>query len=515
MLNYKAPMNLDESAYAEKYHHLIYAFLGKHKLPMDEFYDIAVFGYLRAVRKYLARPELREQYKFSTIAYRAMSCDVHHSREYWLRAKRNRQECPLDEERHTNDLRDTVSGTVGNVIDFERVVAHADVVHQPPDHSGIGGFVVGQTLGELLERRCQLAVVLGHQLKRCQLTGKGLGGSSQRVFQLQQEGPGGAHLLHKGVALVLQDPVDLKGLVLPSRVQLFLGLPAVHLQGVCVQPDHLRLALQLLQSKKTLGNGLLLHRCCFFHENTSMVSERGCEPTFTAPWGAALRGVLKCGPFRLLLERHQAHGKTVGHQKPVYGRQPFELKVLQQFGIGVPGGRIPALRFRLRFRLILDRLIVRVHRDAAFQRHPEAADETCQQCHEDAVPLCRQIDDVPGAQMFHLAYRHRQAGRFHIGRLQAAGHRHGAGRLDLSGADPLCHQRPCGNGPRLDVHGGQVPAGQGTGVDDALAGDTAGLDALFHHQRAVVHDVPAGQRLIAQGLSLGNIEILHSRFLLV
>lgn len=35
MLNYKAPMNLDESAYAEKYHHLIYAFLGKHKLPMD------------------------------------------------------------------------------------------------------------------------------------------------------------------------------------------------------------------------------------------------------------------------------------------------------------------------------------------------------------------------------------------------------------------------------------------------------------------------------------------------
>ena len=72
MLNYKSPMNLDESAFAEKYHHLIYAFLSKHKLPVDEFYDIAVFGYLRAVRKYLARPELREQYKFSTIAYRSV-----------------------------------------------------------------------------------------------------------------------------------------------------------------------------------------------------------------------------------------------------------------------------------------------------------------------------------------------------------------------------------------------------------------------------------------------------------
>ncbi len=78
-------------------------------------------SYLRAVRKYLARPELREQYKFSTIAYRAMSCDVHHSREYWTRAKRNRQECPLDEERHIDDYRDTVSSAVDNVIDFERV----------------------------------------------------------------------------------------------------------------------------------------------------------------------------------------------------------------------------------------------------------------------------------------------------------------------------------------------------------------------------------------------------------
>lgn len=89
---------------------------------MDEFYDIAIFGYLRAVRKYLARPELREQYKFSTIAYRAMSCDVHHSREYWLCAKRNRTVLQLDEERDAHDRRDMVSEAVDNVIDFEAVV---------------------------------------------------------------------------------------------------------------------------------------------------------------------------------------------------------------------------------------------------------------------------------------------------------------------------------------------------------------------------------------------------------
>lgn len=122
MLDYTLPLTAEESAFAEENHDMIRAYLRRHRLPFYDFYDIAVFGYLRAVRKYLARPELREQYKFSTIAYRAMSCDVHHSREYWLRAKRNRQECPLDEERHTDDLRDTVSGALDNVIDFERVV---------------------------------------------------------------------------------------------------------------------------------------------------------------------------------------------------------------------------------------------------------------------------------------------------------------------------------------------------------------------------------------------------------
>lgn len=119
MLNYKSPMNLDESAFAEKNHRLVYSYLAEHELPVDEFYDIAVFGYLRAVRKYLARPELRERYKFSTIAYRAMNCDIGHSREYWLRAKRSRETCQLDEERHSDDQRDQVSVAVDNVIDFE------------------------------------------------------------------------------------------------------------------------------------------------------------------------------------------------------------------------------------------------------------------------------------------------------------------------------------------------------------------------------------------------------------
>ncbi|MDO4567141.1 MAG: hypothetical protein Q4B42_07395, partial [Oscillospiraceae bacterium] len=42
---------------------------------VDEYYDIVVFGFLRAVRRYFEQPALRA-YAFSTIAWRAMKSDL-------------------------------------------------------------------------------------------------------------------------------------------------------------------------------------------------------------------------------------------------------------------------------------------------------------------------------------------------------------------------------------------------------------------------------------------------------
>ena len=121
MLDYTLPLTAEESAFAEEYHDMIFTYLRCHRLPVDEFYDIAVFGYLRAVRKYLARPELR-QYKFSTIANRAMSCDIHHSREYWGRARRRGEVFEFNEDQDTHDLRDAVAETVDNIVNFESLI---------------------------------------------------------------------------------------------------------------------------------------------------------------------------------------------------------------------------------------------------------------------------------------------------------------------------------------------------------------------------------------------------------
>ena len=59
MLNYNLPLTEAESEFAAEHHSVIYGYLRKAGLPEDDFYDVVVFGYLRAVRKYLARPELQ------------------------------------------------------------------------------------------------------------------------------------------------------------------------------------------------------------------------------------------------------------------------------------------------------------------------------------------------------------------------------------------------------------------------------------------------------------------------
>ena len=48
MLDYTFPLTSEESAFAEKHHDVLLRYLHFHKLPVDEFYDIAVFGSMRS-----------------------------------------------------------------------------------------------------------------------------------------------------------------------------------------------------------------------------------------------------------------------------------------------------------------------------------------------------------------------------------------------------------------------------------------------------------------------------------
>ena len=63
------PLNDTKRIFADKNHNLVYKFLHEKNLPASEYYDIVIFGYLRAVQRYLTDPNLAG-YSFSTVAWR-------------------------------------------------------------------------------------------------------------------------------------------------------------------------------------------------------------------------------------------------------------------------------------------------------------------------------------------------------------------------------------------------------------------------------------------------------------
>ncbi len=65
------PFTKEEQAFAEENHDLVYAFLNEKKLSETDFYDIVIFGYLRAVQEYCRTGGL-SKYRFSTLAWKRM-----------------------------------------------------------------------------------------------------------------------------------------------------------------------------------------------------------------------------------------------------------------------------------------------------------------------------------------------------------------------------------------------------------------------------------------------------------
>lgn len=61
-----------EREFAAENHGLIYSFLNYYRLPEAEHYDICAIAYLQAVKEWHRKPELRDKYKFSAIAFKKM-----------------------------------------------------------------------------------------------------------------------------------------------------------------------------------------------------------------------------------------------------------------------------------------------------------------------------------------------------------------------------------------------------------------------------------------------------------
>lgn len=82
------PLTPEQGTFAAENHGLVLKFLNENHLPEDEYYDVVIFGYLRAVKRYFSEKDLR-QYNFSTIAWSCMRADLINYHKALSTRKRN------------------------------------------------------------------------------------------------------------------------------------------------------------------------------------------------------------------------------------------------------------------------------------------------------------------------------------------------------------------------------------------------------------------------------------------
>lgn len=81
------PFTEKEQKFADQNHELIYSFLNEKELAEEDYYDIVIFGFLKAVQEFCSNPF---RYKcFSTLAWKCMSNELINYYQHKSRKKRH------------------------------------------------------------------------------------------------------------------------------------------------------------------------------------------------------------------------------------------------------------------------------------------------------------------------------------------------------------------------------------------------------------------------------------------
>ena len=139
------PMTNEEREFAEQQHELVTDFLRCKRLPMDDYYDVVIFGYLSAVQQYFRNPPPNVEFK--AMAFRAMKDSVLQDGEYNARAKRCGITVSLDIADRHSTIQDPRQNTVRQV-EGKALLEQAASVATPKEASIIRLLVDGFALHE-------------------------------------------------------------------------------------------------------------------------------------------------------------------------------------------------------------------------------------------------------------------------------------------------------------------------------------------------------------------------------
>ena len=70
------PLTEKEQRFVEENHNLIYKYLREHGYSIEEYYDVALFGFLKSVQAYHRKENFKGNYNFSYIAYQYMRAEL-------------------------------------------------------------------------------------------------------------------------------------------------------------------------------------------------------------------------------------------------------------------------------------------------------------------------------------------------------------------------------------------------------------------------------------------------------
>ena len=70
------PLSNIEKRQSEENQGLLYSFLHRHGYSIEEFYNIAIFGYLKGIQTYNRREDLRGKYQLAFICEQYMRAEI-------------------------------------------------------------------------------------------------------------------------------------------------------------------------------------------------------------------------------------------------------------------------------------------------------------------------------------------------------------------------------------------------------------------------------------------------------
>ena len=121
MTNQPRQLTNQESAFAAEHHHVLYSFLRDNGLSEEEYYDVAVFGFLDAVRQHLCA----ENGDFEQIAYAQMlsACNAYDETQSVFTAELRSIEDTIA------DVKDTAEEAIHSVM-WEQTLASYDATEK-------------------------------------------------------------------------------------------------------------------------------------------------------------------------------------------------------------------------------------------------------------------------------------------------------------------------------------------------------------------------------------------------